>query len=61
MKIENLMWTDFTDSELVDICYDYGIEQECLIDFGRKRLLNREQVEIVLTNFEHDLAFANGK
>jgi hypothetical protein len=57
MKLEKIMWVDFTDSELVDICFDYGIEQECEIDFENKLLKNRNNVEIVLTKFEQELAF----
>lgn len=51
-------WADFTDSELVDICFDYGIEQECEIDFANKSLKNRVHVEWVLTDFEYDIAYA---
>ena len=51
-------WADFTDSELVDTCFDYGIEEECEIDFANKSLKNRTHVETVLTLFEFDLTYA---
>jgi len=57
-KIMKTQWADFTDSELVDICFDYGIEQECEIDFANKSLKNRVHVEWVLTDFEYDIAYA---
>ena len=49
------MWNDFTDLELYNLCFEYGIEAECVM-LGN-RLINREEVESVLTAFEHDLAF----
>jgi hypothetical protein len=50
------MWDAFTDSDLYNLCFDYGIESECVM-LGY-RLINRDHVERVLTDFEYDLAFA---
>lgn len=49
-------WESFTDTELYLLCFGYGIESECVM-LG-SRLINREHVELVLTNFERDMAFA---
>jgi hypothetical protein len=55
LKSEDYMWDEFTDNELYNLCFGYGIESECVM-LGN-RLINREEVEAVLTAFEHDLAF----
>jgi len=52
----NEQWESFTDNELYILCFGYGIESECVM-LG-SRLMNRGHVELVLTNFERDLAFA---
>lgn len=49
------MWDSFTDVELYNLCFEYGLEAECVM-LGH-RLINREEVEAVLTAFEHDLAY----
>ena len=49
------MWNDFTDVELYNLCLGYGIEAECVM-LGN-RLINRQEVESVLTQFERELAF----
>jgi hypothetical protein len=49
------MWDSFTDNDLYNLCFSYGIEAECVM-LG-SRLINREEVEAVLTAFEYDLAF----
>jgi hypothetical protein len=49
------MWDEFTDNELYNLCFNYGIESECVM-LGN-RLINREEVEAVLTAFEYDLAY----
>jgi hypothetical protein len=50
------MWDSFTDSDLYTLCFDYGIESECvMLDH---RLINRHHVERVLADYEHDAAFA---
>ena len=49
------MWDEFTDNELYNLCFEYGIESECIM-FGN-RLINRPEVEQVLTAFEYDLAY----
>lgn len=52
----NEQWESFTDTELYILCFGYGIESECVM-LG-SRLINRGHVELVLTNFERDMAFA---
>ena len=49
------MWDEFTDVELYTLCFEYGIESECIL-LG-ERLINRPEVERVLQEFEHDLAY----
>lgn len=49
------MWDDLNDVDLYNLCFTYGIESECVM-LGY-RLINREEVEAVLTAFEYDLAF----
>jgi hypothetical protein len=49
------MWDEFTDNDLYNLCFEYGIEAECIM-LG-SRLINRKEVEQVLTNFEYDLAY----
>jgi hypothetical protein len=49
------MWDEFTDTELYSLCFEYGIEAECVM-LG-SRLINRADVEMYLTEFEHDLAY----
>ena len=49
------MWEAFTDVELYNLCFEYGLESECVM-LGY-RLINREEVEAVLTAFEYDLAY----
>jgi hypothetical protein len=55
LKSEVTMWDEFTDNELYNLCFNYGIESECVV-LGN-RLINREEVEAVLTAFEYDLAY----
>jgi hypothetical protein len=50
------MWDDFTDFQLVELCYNYGIEMECQFNF-RMELVNRAHVEQTLTEFELEMAF----
>jgi len=47
------MWSDF--SALVMLALRYGIADE--LEFDGLGLLNREHVERVLTDVEHDMAF----
>lgn len=49
------MWSDFSDVEIIDLAFDYGIEEEVVSIGGR--LFNREEVEARLTAVEYDLAF----
>jgi hypothetical protein len=50
------MWDDFTDFELATLAGHYGLE-DSLIFNDRLRLANRKEVECLLTEAEHDLAF----
>ena len=49
------MWEDFSDFTLVMLALRYGIADE--LEFDNRGLLNREHVERVLTDVEHEFAF----
>lgn len=49
------MWDEFTDVELYNLCFEYGIESECIM-LGQ-RLINRPEVEAIVTQYEYDLAY----
>lgn len=51
------MWADFTDHELAELCYSYGMEEE-LVFADNLTLANRDFIETLLTDFEMDLASA---
>lgn len=52
-------WADFDDFELIQVCFDYGIEEECKIEgILPVTLSNRKEIETLLTEFELDMAFA---
>jgi hypothetical protein len=54
----NEMWKDFDDFELACICADYGFEDRLEIsDILPVKLANREEIETLLTEAEHDFAF----
>jgi hypothetical protein len=54
----NEMWKDFDDFELACICADYGFEDRLEIsDILPVKLANREEIEALLTEAEHDFAF----
>jgi hypothetical protein len=57
MELSNgdIMWNDFSDVELIDLCHTYGIEEE-LVVLGNN-LINREEIEKRLTAVEYDLSF----
>jgi hypothetical protein len=57
MELSNgdIMWSDFNDVELIDLCHTYGIEEE-LVVLG-SNLINREEIEKRLTAVEYDLSF----
>jgi hypothetical protein len=51
-------WKDFDDFELACICADYGYEDRLEIsDILPVRLANRAEIEQLLTEVEHDIAF----
>lgn len=64
MKHEQLMWLTHTDEELIQLCYEYGIEDECQLNMSMLagsniiKLRNRDHVETVLTSFEYDMTYA---
>jgi len=57
MIIHRDMWSEFNDYELAKLCYTYGMEEE-LVFADDLTLANREFIEILLTDFELDLAEA---
>jgi hypothetical protein len=50
------MWNGFSDTDLIRLAYDYCLDACLMIQDGV--LMNRSQVERILTEYEHDLAFA---
>lgn len=50
------MWEDFTDFELATLAGQYGLE-DSIVFTDKLQLANREEVERLLTEAEHDLAF----
>lgn len=57
MRIHRDMWSDFNDYELAKLCYTYGMESE-LVFADDLTLANRDFIEVLLTDFEMDLASA---
>jgi len=57
MELRNgdIMWNDFSDVELMDLCRAYCIHGEMVV-LGNN-LINREEIEQRLTAIEHNLAF----
>lgn len=53
------MWIDFSDLELAQLCYGYGIEEECVFSsIMPVVLVNRPHIEQSLTEIEMDIASA---
>lgn len=50
------MWDDFTDFELAELAGTYGLEEELMFS-GDLTLVNRTDIEKLLTATEYDLAF----
>lgn len=56
------MWADFSDFELTQLCFDYGIEDECKFsEILPVTLSNRTHIEHCLTECEMDVAFAGAQ
>jgi hypothetical protein len=53
------MWTGFDDFELAQLCFEYGIEDECKFSsILPVTLSNRPHIEQYLTEIEMDNAFS---
>lgn len=50
------MWADFSDIDLIRLAYDYCLDN--ILDRSGNELLNREEVERVLTDYEYTHCFA---
>ena len=50
------MWDDFSDFELATLAGSYGL-QDYLVFNDKLQLANREELETLLTEAEHDFAF----
>jgi hypothetical protein len=50
------MWDDFTDFELATLAGQYGLE-DSIVFTDKLQLANRDEVETLLTQAEHDFAF----
>jgi len=52
------MWNDFSDFELAELCFTYGIQDDLELVFdSRFRLVNRSEIEELLTAIELEMAF----
>lgn len=60
MNLENIMWNDFDDYSLILLAQQYGLRSEIELDERECLLTNRDHLEVVLTNYEMDRAFAHG-
>ena len=52
------MWSDFSDFELAELAGSYGLE-DMLVFAGDLSLVNRDEVENVLTQYELSEAFGD--
>lgn len=50
------MWSEYSDFELAQLAGNYGLE-DSLIFSDRLTLVNREEIESLLTAVEYDMAF----
>lgn len=50
------MWNDFSDFELATLAGQYGLE-DSIVFTDKLQLANREEIESLLTEAEHDFAF----
>lgn len=60
MMIEKVttMWNDFSDFELAELCFTYGIQDDLELKFdNRFKLVNRTEIEELLTAIELEMAF----
>ena len=56
------MWDGFTDFELCELAFTYGIQDELQINFdNRFKLVNRESIEELLTIAEMDVVYSEEK
>lgn len=56
----NDMWLDFTDYELCQVAHSYGLADALDFMFDSKfRLINRAEVELLLTEAEFDMLRRN--
>ena len=52
------MWDGFTDFELCELAFTYGIQEQLDINFSERfRLINRSEIERLLTIVEMENAF----
>lgn len=51
------MWNDFSDFELAELAGKYGLE-DSLVFAGDLSLVNRDEIEKLLTEVEWDFAFS---
>ena len=52
------MWADFSDFEIAELCFQYGLQESLVLTFtDRFKLVNRAEVETLLTAAEFEMAF----
>lgn len=50
------MWTDFSDVDLIRLSYDYCLDY--VLELDGSALLNRDVVELALSEYEYENSFA---
>ena len=54
----NNQWSDFSDFEIAELAFNYGLGDTLILTFdNRFKLTNRTEVEQMMTLAEHDMAF----
>ena len=56
-RIQNIMWSDFSDYELAELAGRYGLEDNLVFDYELS-LANRDEIEKLLTEFEWEIVNA---
>ena len=57
MKFEKLMWSDFDDYSIILLAQQYGFAKDIELDERECLLENRDELEVLLTNYEMTQAY----
>jgi hypothetical protein len=54
------MWNEFSDFELAELAFNYGLGDNLSLTFSdRLQLVNRAEIEQLLTEVEHEIAYGD--